>query len=180
MNLKKFTSELVEDWRKHIKDLKGMGRADIIENKRKGFKGESSALIKLKKDFKDFKYKFELTPNSKSPADIIGLRKKTKYWHFALYQVKTSIESKSLTSDIAEKETLPILAEILKRTFLKSNQTKYYKNKPLYITIGYLGVLHSNGKNKIVKRTAYQKEFTMNKLSLTRCEKTEIKNKLHK
>ena len=180
MILKKFTSELIEDWRKYKTSRKGMAGAEIIDNKDRGFKGEVTAINKLKKDFKDLNYKFELTPNSKSPADIIGLRKKTDYWHFALYQVKTSIELESLTSDINEKETLPILAKILKKTFTNTDQTKYYKNKPLYITIGYLGVFHSKGKNRIVQRIAYQKYFTMNGLSLTTTEKTEIRNKLHR
>ncbi|WP_445908597.1 hypothetical protein [Yeosuana sp.] len=180
MNLKIFTSELVEDWRKYTTELRGMAGPEIIDNKERGLKGEISAINKLKKDFKDLKYKFELTPNSKSPADIIGLRENPEFWHFALYQVKTSIELKSLTSEISEKETLPILAKILKNTFLNSDQAKYYKKKPLYITIGYLGVLHSKGKNKIEKRIPYKKDFTLNGLLLTSSEKTEIKNKLHR
>ncbi|MGB0879417.1 MAG: hypothetical protein ACPGTO_02495 [Polaribacter sp.] len=179
MNLKEFTSELVEDWREY-RAPKGMAGAEIIDNKERGLKGEISALSKLNRDFKDSEYKFELTPNSKSPADIVGLRKNPKYWHFTLYQVKTSIELKSLTSEIPEKKTLPILAKILKKTFLNSDQAKYFKKKPLYITIGYLGVFHSKGKNKIVKRIPYQKNFSMNGLSLTTSEKTEIRNKLHR
>ena len=68
----------------------------------------------------------------KSPADIIGFKKGSNFWHFALYQVKTSIDEQSLTSEIAEKETLPILAKLLKQIYPSSEQTKYYKNKPIY------------------------------------------------
>jgi len=57
-----------------------------------------------------------------------------------------------LTSEIIEKNTLPILAKLLKSIYPKSEQTKYYKNKPIYITLGYLGVHSKNGRNKFIKK----------------------------
>lgn len=176
MKLKIFTSELVTEWKKQSKDQMGLG--GIVENKEDGQKGEKSALNFLCKDFPD--YEFVQTDYSWTPADIIGFRKDSKFWHFALYQVKTSKNLNSLTEEIPEKYTLPDLAKILKEVFVDSDQTKYYKKKELYITIGYLGVHNSNGKNKIIKRTPYKKDFSMNGLSLTQSEKTGIKNKLHK
>lgn len=176
MKLKIFTSELVTEWKKQSKGQMGLG--GIVENKEDGQKGEKSALNKLCKDFPD--YEFVQTDYSWTPADIIGFRKDSKFWHFALYQVKTSKNLNSLTEEIPEKYTLPDLAKILKKVFIDSDQTKYYKNKELYITTGYLGVHNSNGRNTIIKRVPYQNEFSMNGLSLTQSEKTGIKNKLHK
>lgn len=176
MKLKNFASELVTEWGKQSKSQMGLG--GIIENKENGLKGEKSALNRLRNDFPE--YEFAQTDNSWTPADIIGFRKDPKFWHFALYQVKTSKNINSLTEEISEKYTLPDLVKILKEVFIDSNQTKYYKKKELYITIGYLGVYNSNGRNTIIKRTPYQKDFSMNGLSLTQSEKTGIKNKLHK
>jgi len=85
-----------------------------------------------------------------------------------------------LTSEIIEKNTLPILAKLLKSIYPKSEQTKYYKNKPIYITLGYLGVHSKNGRNTIVKKMPYQKDFTMNGLNLTSSQKTVIRNAVHK
>lgn len=176
MKLKNFTTELVTEWRRQSNSQMGLG--GIVENKDNGFKGEKSALNRLRNDFPE--YEFSPTDNSWTPADIIGLRKYPKFWHFTLYQVKTSINPNSLTEEIAEKYTLPLLANILKDVFIISNQTKYYKKKELYITIGYIGVHHSNGRNTIIKKLPYKNDFSMNKLSLTQIEKTRIKNKLHK
>lgn len=176
MKLKIFTSELVTEWSKQSKSSMGLG--GIVENKEEGQKGEKSALNRLRNDFPE--YEFTQTDYSWTPADIIGFRKTSKFWHFALYQVKTSKNLNSLTEEIPEKYTLPDLAKILKEVFIVSGQTRYYKKKELYVTIGYLGVLNSNGRNTLIKRVPYQNEFSMNGLSLTQSEKTGIKNKLHK
>lgn len=176
MKLKTFISELVTEWKKYSKGQIGLG--GIVENKEHGQKGEKSALKRLSKDFPD--YEFVQTDYSWTPADIIGFRKDSKFWHFALYQVKTSKNLNYLTEEIPEKYTLPELAKILKKVFIDSNQTKYYKNKELYITIGYLGVYNSNGRNLIVKRVPYQNEFSMNGLSIKQSEKTGLKNRLHR
>jgi hypothetical protein len=176
MNIKKFTEELIEEWRKLPQNQQGL--AGIVDNKESGLKGEKRALSKLKNKLSD--YEFTLTPNSWSPADIIGFKKDSDFWHFALYQVKTSINEQTLTSEINEKNTLPILAKLLKSIYPNSDQTKYYKNKPIYITLGYLGVLNKNGRNTIVKRVPYQKDFTMNGLNLTSSQKTMIRNLAHK
>lgn len=176
MDLKKFTEELIEVWRKLPENQTGL--AGIVDNKENGLKGEKSALSKLRSELSD--YEFTLTPNSWSPADIIGFKKGSDFWHFALYQVKTSINEKTLTSEIKEKHTLPILAKLLKSIYPNSIQTKYYKNKPIYITIGYLGLLHKNNRNTIVKRVSYIKDYTMNGLKLTSSQKTVIKNLAHK
>lgn len=176
MNIKKFTEELIHEWRNLPENQSGL--AGVVDNKESGLKGEKSALHKLRKELTD--YEFTLTPNSWSPADIIGLKKSSDFWHFALYQVKTSINEKNLTSEIREKNTLPILAILLKNIYQNSDQTKYYKNKPIYITSGYLGLHHKNGRNTIVKRIPYQKDFTMNGLNLTSSQKTVIRNLAHK
>lgn len=176
MDLKKFTEELVTEWRNLPKNQRGL--AGVIENKESGLKGEKSALIKLKSEISE--YEFILTPNSWSPADIIGFKKDSDFWHFALYQVKTSIEEQNLTSEIIEKETLPLLAKFLKDVYSNSAQTKYYKNKPIYITTGYIGVHNKNGRNTIVKKIPYQKDFTMNGLQLTSSQKTVARNYVHK
>jgi len=176
MKIKIFTNELVTEWRKQSKIKRGL--TGVVENKESGLKGEKSALNKLRTDFPN--YKFTQTPNSWSPADIVGFQEGSKYWHFVLYQVKTSINPNSLTEEIPEKYTLPELVKVLKKTFIDSDQTKYYKKKQLYITIGNLGVHSSNGRNTIVKRVPYKKDFTMNGLSLTQTEKTEIRNQLHR
>lgn len=176
MKLKIFTNQLVTEWKKHSKGQMGLG--GIVENKEDGQKGEKSALNRLRNDFPE--YEFTQTDYSWTPADIIGFRKDSKFWHFALYQVKTSKNLNSLTEEIAEKYTLPELAKILKKVFIDSDQTKYYKDKELYITIGYLGVYNSNGRNTIVKRVPYQNEFSMNGLTLTQSQKSGIKNKLHR
>jgi len=176
MKLKIFASELVIEWGKQSKIQKGLG--GVIENKEDGLKGEKSALHRLRNDFPE--YEFVQTDNSWTPADIIGFKKDPNFWHFALYQVKTSKNLDSLTEEISEKYTLPDLAKILKEVFVDSDQTKYYKKRELYITIGYLGVHNSNGRNSIIKRIPYRKDFSMNGLSLTQSEKTGIKNRLHK
>lgn len=176
MNLKKITEELIDEWKKLPENQRGL--AGIVENKESGLKGEKSALNKLRSELSD--YEFTVTPNSWSPADIIGLKKGSDFWHFALYQVKTSINEKTLTSEISEKNTLPILAKLLKSIYPNSVQTKYYKNKPIYITIGYLGLHNKNGRNTILKRVPYQKDFTMNGLNLTSSQKTIIRNLAHK
>jgi hypothetical protein len=176
MKLKIFTTELVTEWKKQPKSQMGLG--GIIENKEEGQKGEKSALNRLRIDFPE--YEFTQTDYSWTPADIIGFRKDSKFWHFALYQVKTSRNLNSLTEEIPEKHTLPDLAKILKEVFIVSDQTKYYKKKELYITIGYLGIYNSNGRNTIIKRVPYQNDFSMNGLTLTQSEKIGIKNKLHR
>lgn len=176
MDLKKFTEELITEWRNLHKNQRGL--AGAFENKESGLNGEKSALSKLRSELSD--YEFTLTPNSWSPADIIGFKKGSDFWHFALYQVKTSINEENLTSEIAEKNTLPILAKLLKQIYPNSEQTKYYKNKPIYITIGYLGVHNKNSRNTIVKRIPYQKDFTMNGLNLTSSQKTVIRNSAHR
>lgn len=176
MKLKIFTSELVTEWRKQSKIQMGLG--GIVENKQDGLNGEKTTLNRLRNDFPE--YEFTQTDNSWTAADIIGFKKDPKFWHFALYQVKTSKNPSSLTAEIPEKYLLPALARILKKVFIESDETKYYKKKELYITIGYLGVHNSNGRNIIIKKIPYQKCFSMNGLSLTQGEKTEIKNKLHK
>ncbi len=175
MDLKKFTTELVSAWKKYSQNQKLGG---IQENKDSGFKGEDSALNRLNSDFSD--YKFTKTNYSRTPADIIGLKQDSGFWHFALYQVKTSKNLKSLTHEIEEKNTLPELAKLLKKVFLESSQTKYYKKKQVYISIGYIGVHRKNNKNHIVKRLPYQKDFSMNRLELKTTEKTKIRNKLHR
>lgn len=176
MDLKKFTEELITEWQNLPKNQRGL--AGVVENKESGLKGEKSALNKLRNEISG--YEFTLTPNSWSPADIVGFKKDSDFWHFALYQVKTSVDEKSLTSEIIEKNTLPILAKLLKSVFSNSKQTKYYKNKPVYITIGYLGLHSKNGRNTIVKRIPYQKDFTMNGLQLTSSQKTAARNYVHK
>ena len=176
MNLKKFTEELIAEWRKLSKNQRGL--AGVLENKDNGLKGEKTALNRLKRDLPE--YEFTLTPNSWSPADIIGLKKDSSFWHFALYQVKTSTDENRLTTDIIEKRTLPVLAKLLKTIYQTSNQTKYYKNKPVYITTGYLGVHHKDKRNKIIMKVPYQKSFTMNSLQLPSSQKTLIKNHAHK
>lgn len=101
MKLKKFTEELIVEWRKLPRKKRGLD--GVTDNKEVGLKGEKSALNNLKSQ--KSKYEFTLTPNSWSPADIVGLKKDSQYWHFALYQVKTSVNKDSLTYDIIEKDT---------------------------------------------------------------------------
>lgn len=181
MNLKKFTTEIVKQWTKRRiaeATLNGtMGVPQISINKRDGLKGEITVLNNLTRRFKD--YKFALTDYSKTPADIIGLRKTSKFWHIALYQVKTSIDVQKLTPEIPEKYSLPILAEVIKEVFKISEQTNYYKKKQLFITVGYIGVFNSKTGNRIVTKVSYDGEKTMNKLSLTSSEKRELKKILH-
>lgn len=176
MDLKKFTQELITEWQKLPRNQRGL--AGVVENKEIGLKGEKSALNNLKNGISG--YEFTLTPNSKSPADIIGFKKSTDFWHFALYQVKTSVDEMSLTSEIIEKNTLPNFAKFLKSYYESSDQTKRYKNKPVYITIGYIGVHHKNNRNIIVKKIPYQQSFTMNSLQLTPSQKTAIRNYAHR
>ena len=71
MDLKKFTQELITEWQKLPKNQRGL--AGVAENKEIGLKGEKSALNNLKNGMSG--YEFTLTPNSKSPADIIGFKK---------------------------------------------------------------------------------------------------------
>jgi hypothetical protein len=181
MNLKIFTTELVKEWQKTLKEKRayGLGVPAIVENKDRGLNGEKTVLQRLRNDFGP-KYKFTVTDNSWSPADIIGFKKDPKFWHFALYQVKTSIYKEALSEKVIEKETLPELAKLLKKVFVDSDQTKRYKKKPVYITIGYVGVHHSKNRNRIIRKIPYQKTFTMNGLSLSPTKKTEIKNQLHR
>ncbi len=176
MDLKKFSQELITEWQKLPKNQRGL--AGVAENKEIGLKGEKSALNNLKNGMSG--YEFTLTPNSKSPADIIGFKKSSDFWHFALYQVKTSVDETKLTSEIIEKSTLPNLAKLLKSYYNISDQTKRYKKKPIYITIGYVGVLHRNNRNTVLKKIPYQQTFTMNGLQLTTSEKTAIKNYAHR
>ncbi len=182
MELKIFISEIVTKWLKSNKfEKKQLGLSGAI-SPIIGEKGENYALKKLKEHFPN--YEFLKTDNSKSPADIIGLKKSGKFWHFALYQVKTSLDKSNLTKNIPEKETLPILAKIIKDNFIVSEQTKRVKKRPLFITIGYIGV-HStetkNGfRNKIIKSSAYSKTFSLNNLNLQSKDKTKLKNKIHK
>lgn len=75
---------------------------------------------------------------------------------------------------------MPVLAKLLKKVFEDSDQTKYYKNKPIYITIGYIGVYNKKGRNLIIKKNPYPRDFSMNKLDLTSNQKTEIKNSAHR
>ncbi|AGC78251.1 hypothetical protein LX97_02955 [Nonlabens dokdonensis] len=176
MKLKNFTSELVTAWRKREQGLYGM--AGVVENKEIGIKGEKYVLTKLRKDYPE--YEFCLTDYSWTPADIIGFKKDSQMWHFALFQVKTSKFRDQLSSEIIEKQTLPILAKILKQVFIKSDETKYYKNREVYITIGYVGVYHSNGRNNLVLKKPYGNDFSLNQLSLNSTEKTKMKNNIHR
>ena len=173
MKLKLFAKEILSDW----KDLLAQNRkvvalagavSPII-----GEAGESFVLRKLKKKFPD--YEFIKTEASKSPADIIGLMRNKSYLHFALFQVKASKDVSTLTKDIPEKDTLPILAEIIKSRFITSDATKYYKKRALFITMGYVGV-HISNKSQIVQSLPYPKTFSLNKLELMSSEKTLLKN----
>ncbi|WP_430409276.1 hypothetical protein [Kordia sp.] len=180
MNLKKFITELVREWRL-IENSKGlratMGTPQIIRNNKDGLKGEKTALQNLARKYKDYEFRF--TDFSKTPADIIDLKRTSKYWHFALFQVKTSKEMNRLTPEIQEKYTLPLLADVLKDVFRSSEQTNYYKKKQVYITIGYIGVLNSPNGNRVVKKCVYKGDKTMNKLNISYSDKVSIKNRLH-
>lgn len=175
MNLRKFTSELVKAWRSREK--KPSGLSGIKENKETGIKGEKYVLRKLKREYPD--YQFCRTDYSWSPADIIGLKKGVQFWHFAMFQVKTSVNKYELSPEINEKETLPVLAKLLKEVFVESKETNYYKKKPLYITTGFIGVHFSSGRFKLQLKVPYKKDFSKNKLSLTNKEKSGIKNFVH-
>lgn len=179
MELKKFVTEIVKDWAAITKKekeevIEALGGVLSFEN---GVSGERYALEKLKKINPE--YEFVLTDGSKSPADIVCLFKHKEYWHFGLFQVKTSQDTKMLKSEIDEKKTLPILAEIIKKRFLISKETSRYRKKQLFITIGYLGI-YKQKKHSVYKSLPYSKSFTLNNLSLTNINKTEIKNKLHR
>lgn len=179
MELKKFVTEIVKDWadipkKEKERTIECLGGSLSFEN---GVSGEKYAIRKLKK--LNPNYEFVLTDGSKSPADIIGLCKYKTFWHFALFQVKTSQEIKMLKSQIDEKKTLPILAEIIKKRFLISTETSRYRKKQIFITIGYLGIYKHN-KHSVHKCLPYSKSFTLNHLHLTSFDKTEIKNKLHR
>lgn len=176
MNLRKFTSELVTAWRSREK--KPSGLSGIKENKETGIKGEKYVLRKLRQEYSD--YQFCRTDYSWSPADIIGLNEGTKFWHFAMFQVKTSVSKYRLNPEINEKETLPVLAKLLKEVFVESKETNYYKKKPLYITTGFIGVHFSSGRLKLESKVPYKKDFSMNKLSLTYKEKLGVKNFVHR
>ena len=178
MNLKKFTKELVAEWKKLRQRRQGL--SGIVENNESGLKGEKTALKNLKNKLISKNYEFELTPESKSPADIIGFKKYRGYWHFALYQVKTSIRQEMLTSNISEKNTLQDLAKLLKLVYRNSDQTNCNKKKQIYITLGYIGVHNNNGRYSVFKKTSYQNRYSMNKLILKEDKKTEIKNLAHK
>lgn len=179
MELKKFVTEIVKDWsefpkKEKEKIIEGLNGALSFEN---GVSGEKYAIEKLKK--LNPKYEFVLTDGSKSPADIIGLDKQSKFWHFALFQVKTSQDTNMLKSEIDEKKTLPILAEIIKKRFLISTETSRFRKKQIFITIGYLGI-HKQKNHSVYKSLPYAKTFTLNSLNLTSSEKTEIKNNIHR
>ncbi|WP_430412706.1 hypothetical protein [Kordia sp.] len=182
MNLKKFTTEIVKEWnRRPVTEglNKTMGTPLITINKDTGLKGEKTALEHLQRKFEKDGYKFTLTDYSKTPADIIGYKRTSKYWHFVLYQVKTSKNIKKLTPEISEKYSLPVLADIVKDVFKVSVETNYHKQKGAYITLGYLGIRHSKKGNRVVKKVAYDKERTLNGLSLSYSEKQDLKKLLH-
>lgn len=179
MELKTFVSEIVKDWSeypksKKVKKIEGLNGYLSYET---GLSGENYTIKKLRKLHP--KYEFVLTDGSKSPADIIGLNKNTKYWHFALFQVKTSKETKMLTSEINEKYTLPILSEIIKSRFLIINKRNRNLKKQIFITSGYIGI-HKQKNHSVFKSLPYPKSFSLNNLNLTSTEKTEIKNSLHR
>ncbi len=182
MELRIFISEIVKKWQEFNYATNNSVGLSGPSSHIIGEKGENYALKKLKKYFPD--YDFIKTAGSKSPADIIGLKKGRKYWHFALYQVKTSLYNSKLSENIPEKETLPLLAKIIKENFKTSKQTKRVRNRPLLITIGYVGIQSTKTKNgyrnKIIKSVPYSKTFTLNKFNSLQLSKTEIKNKLHK
>ncbi|MPT34732.1 MAG: hypothetical protein E2604_06515 [Flavobacterium sp.] len=178
MKLKSFVSEVVYDWKEYTKSKKNnAGGLAGPESPVIGSKGEDYVLKKLKSIYPD--YEFVKTDLSKSPADIIGLKKTKSYLHFALFQVKTSTNKKTLTSNIPEKQTLPILAELIKNRFKVSEQTNKIRTNSLFITIGYIGVSKETN-HKVFKSMPYPKTFSLNNLNLSSLEKTEIKNKIHR
>ena len=80
MELKTFVSEIVKDWSeypksKKVKKIEGLNGYLSYET---GLSGENYTIKKLRKLHP--KYEFVLTDGSKSPADIIGLNKNTKYF----------------------------------------------------------------------------------------------------
>jgi len=178
MTLKSFVSEIITDWKEYAKVAKYKPeRLAGPESPIIGLGGENYVLKKLKSIYPD--YEFVKTDLSKSPADIIGMKKTKSYFHFALFQVKTSMNKKSLTSNIVEKQTLPILAELIKNRFKISEETNKNRTSSLFITIGYVGV-HKETNHKVFKSLPYAKTFSLNNLNLSSSEKTAIKNKLHR
>ncbi|GAB5525408.1 MAG: hypothetical protein Roseis2KO_32800 [Roseivirga sp.] len=180
MDIREFAYELVETWhnRENIPD---QGLDGIPENHEAGILAEKTVLRKLRNRFEREKTtKFTRTPNSWSPADIVGIRRSQGVWHFALYQVKSSIYEDTLTPDIPEKETLPQLANLLKQNFGNLKSTSRIRQRPIYITIGYVGVVTSGNRNKVVKASPYQNRYTLNDLQLTNQERTSLSNVLHR
>ena len=178
MKLKSFVSEVLKDWKEYIKITRNKPeRLTGPESSIIGFNGEKYVIKKLKSIHQD--YEFVKTDLSKSPADIIGVKKTKGYIHFALFQVKTSTNRRSLTSNIDEQQTLPILAELIKKRFKMSKETEKIKSNSLFITIGYIGV-YKETNHKIYKSLPYTKTFSLNNLNLSSSEKTKIKNKIHR
>ena len=176
MKLKDFANELVYAWRSEQKGLSG-----IQDNHQRGIEGEKTVLNKLRKSFiREAKTQFTRTPNSWSPADIIGLRRKNGIWHFALYQVKLSEHKNSLTSEIVEKKTLPKLAKFLKKEVKSLEASKGCRNRKILITIGYIGVWRSNGRNKVEITRPYSNILTLNNPELTSTEKTALSSSMHR
>lgn len=89
----------------------------------KGTEGENYILSILKNKQVDKGWNFKTTPQSRTCADIVGIRENTETVYFLLIQVKTG-SSAYLSSKFDEAKTFPILKEILVEYLKKDKKEK--------------------------------------------------------
>lgn len=119
IDIEQITEELYNRWSKHPQ---GLSAPLTTEQKREIQQEASDIEDKILKVLNKLdEWNFCLTPSSRTPADIVGVRENNSTIYFFLIQVKSGTNS-YINKIHKEEETLPLLKDILKSILLNEKR----------------------------------------------------------
>ena len=144
-NFKKFVDSVVAKWRNEKPTIIAKLGAVLPSNRVMGDWAEKNVVNKIK-ELKP-EYIVFLSKGSQSPADIYAISKRLSFYHIMLIQVKSSITYDDIVK--LNEEDLKLyyeLGKMVKDEFKK--QYPEFKEKPVLISMGYIGVFNEVKKGK--------------------------------
>lgn len=171
INIKQITEKLYKKWLEHPLGLS----APLTTEQKKEIQQEASDIEDkiLKVLNKLDEWNFCLTPNSRTPADIVGVRENNSTIYFFLIQVKSGTNS-YINKTHKEEETLPLLKDILK-SILSNEKRKIIittcfilvekgENNQEYSTVSINNIKNYCKNGKVTSATRKMQEGEINKV----------------
>lgn len=173
-----FVRHIVTKWRQESKIiLERGGLGAPMPNRISGDLAEKFILNKVGKLKPSYQAFF--ANGSQTPSDIYSVARRDGYWHIMLIQVKSSRAKENIYQlNQTEIKQFSELAKFIKTEIVNSDILEDYKNKPIVITTGYVGVLSIETNKTMQHRLTRAKAFKLFKMNTSKLDFTSIKDKL--